>query len=295
MRIIAAYVTVVLLWGTTPLAIKWSGEGPGFLFGVTARMATGTVCVLALLLLTRQRLPLHRGAVLSYGAGAVQIFGAMLSVYWSSQFIPSGWISVVFGLSPLLTALLAALWLGERALGPRQLLAYAVGVSGLLVMFGSARQLGGDAVLGVAGVLVSAVLQCGSAVWIKRLNTGLPALRQLAGSLLLAMPAYLTTWILAGETWPAAITHRSLLAILYLGIVATTFGFSLYFFLLHKLTVTALSLISLVSPILALLIGHWVNQEPLTMRVLTGTGLVMSALALYHQAGRAGISDTRRR
>jgi hypothetical protein len=38
MRIAIAYITVVLLWATTPLAIKWSGEGPGFLFGVTGRM-----------------------------------------------------------------------------------------------------------------------------------------------------------------------------------------------------------------------------------------------------------------
>ncbi len=41
MRIRLTYLTVVLLWTTTPLAIKWSGEGPGFLFGVTARMTIG--------------------------------------------------------------------------------------------------------------------------------------------------------------------------------------------------------------------------------------------------------------
>ncbi|MCU0735061.1 MAG: DMT family transporter [Methylotetracoccus sp.] len=285
MRIAAAYTAVVVLWGTTPLAIKWSGEGPGFLFGVTGRMAIGTLCVLALLPLTRHNLPMHRKAVLSYLAGAVQIFGAMVAVYWSSQFIPSGWISVVFGLSPLLTALMAAAWLGERALGFRRLLAFALGIAGLLQMFGSAREFGGSATAGVTGVFVSTLLQCGSAVWIKRIDAGLPALSQLGGSLVVAMPAYLATWGLADNHWPAALSTQNLLAIVYLGVVATTLGFSLYFFLLRRLTATALSLISLVSPILALLLGHWINHEPLTARILTGTSLVMGALLLHQWDG----------
>lgn len=51
MRVLAAYISVVLLWSTTPLAIKWSGEGPGYLFGATGRMTIGALCVgLALLL-----------------------------------------------------------------------------------------------------------------------------------------------------------------------------------------------------------------------------------------------------
>jgi drug/metabolite transporter (DMT)-like permease len=110
MRISLSYISVILLWATTPLAIKWSGEGPGFLFGVTARMAIGTVCVLIVLTLMQQRLAWHRKARLTYLAVALQIYGSMLPVYWAAQFIPSGWISVIFGLTPLMTALLAAIF-----------------------------------------------------------------------------------------------------------------------------------------------------------------------------------------
>jgi drug/metabolite transporter (DMT)-like permease len=49
MRVLLAYLTLVLMWSTMPLAIKWSGEGPGFLFGVTARMLIGMICVLLLI------------------------------------------------------------------------------------------------------------------------------------------------------------------------------------------------------------------------------------------------------
>ena len=34
MSVPAAYLAVVLIWSTTPLAVKWSGEGPGFLLGL---------------------------------------------------------------------------------------------------------------------------------------------------------------------------------------------------------------------------------------------------------------------
>ena len=281
MRITLTYISVILLWATTPLAIKWSGQGPGFLFGVTARMAIGTVCILLVLALMRQRLVWHRKALLTYLAIALQIYGAMLAVYWAAQFIPSGWISVIFGLTPLMTALLAAIFLGERSLTLGKLLAYGLGIGGLGVMFGSALQLGHDAALGISGVLVSVFLQSLSAVWVKRIAAKLPALSQVTGGLLLALPAYLLTWWLVDGHWPVLLTATSLAAIIYLGVIATTLGFVLYYYLLTHLPATRVALITLVSPLLALMLGHAMNHEPLTLKVVTGTLLILSALIVH--------------
>jgi drug/metabolite transporter (DMT)-like permease len=281
MRIPLTYISVILLWATTPLAIKWSGEGPGFLFGVTARMAIGTLCILLVLALMRQRLAWHRKARLTYLAVALQIYGAMLVVYWAAQFISSGWISVIFGLTPLMTALLAAIFLQERSLTPGKLLAYGFGVSGLAIMFGSALQLGYDAALGIGGVLISAFLQSVSAVWIKRIAAKLPALSQVTGGLLLALPAYLLTWGIADGHWPSALAPTNLAAIIYLGLIATPLGFVLYYYLLTHLPATRVALITLVSPLLALMLGHIMNHEPLTMKVVTGTLFILSALIMH--------------
>ncbi len=281
MRITLTYISVILLWATTPLAIKWSGQGPGFLFGVTARMAIGTVCILLVLALMRQSLAWHRKALLTYLAIALQIYGAMLAVYWAAQFIPSGWISVIFGLTPLMTALLAATFLGERSLTAGKLLAYGLGIGGLVIMFGSALQLGHDAVLGISGVLVSAFLQSISAVWVKRIAAKLPALSQVTGGLLLALPAYLLTWWIVDGHWPVLLTPTSLAAIIYLGVIATSLGFVLYYYLLTHLPATRVALITLVSPLLALMLGHVMNHEPLTLKVVTGTLLILSALIVH--------------
>ncbi|MFA6164482.1 MAG: DMT family transporter [Methylobacter sp.] len=282
MRIFLAYISIILIWATTPLAIKWSGEGPGFLFGAAARMTVGIVCVFFVLGLLRQRLVWNRKALRVYLAVAMQIFGSMLAVYWAAQFIPSGWISVLFGLTPLMTALIAAIWLGERSLTPGNLLAYVMGVGGLFVMFGTALQLGHEAALGVAGVLVSVFLQSFSAVLIKRVNTNVSALSQVAGGLLLAVPAYLITWWVVDGHWPAELPVTSFASIIYLGVIATTIGFVLYYYLLIHLAATKVALIALASPVMALMIGHLLNHEPLTIKVITGTLLILAAL-LMHQ------------
>ncbi|HBA67137.1 MAG TPA: EamA family transporter, partial [Methylococcaceae bacterium] len=170
MRIFLAFCLIIVLWSTTPLAIKWSGEGPGFLFGVAARMVIGLVCLLPFVLFTRQKFPFDRKACLTYLAVALQIYGAMLSVYWAAQFIPSGWISVIFGLTPMLTALMSAIWLNERSLGFLQLISYALGLSGLFVMFGTALDISRDAAMGIGGVTLASFLQSASSVLVKRIG-----------------------------------------------------------------------------------------------------------------------------
>jgi len=151
----------------------------------------------------------------------------------------------------------------------------------LAIMFGSALQLGYDAVLGISGVLVSAFLQSVSSVWIKRIAAKLPALSQVAGGLLLALPAYLLTWGIADGHWPTLLTPTSLAAIIYLGVIATTIGFVLYYYLLTHLPATRVALITLVSPLLALMLGHIINHELLTMKIITGTLFILSALIMH--------------
>jgi drug/metabolite transporter (DMT)-like permease len=253
------------------------------------------MCLLIVLGLTRKRLVWHRRACLAYLAVALQIYGSMLAVYWGAQFIPSGWISVIFGLTPLITALLAAIWLGERSLTWGNLLSYFMGMTGLIDMFASAIQLHREAVLGMVAVLVAAFLQAVSAVAIKRIDAKLPALTQVMGGLVLALPVYWLTWWLADGQWPTAISSNSLAAIVYLGVIATTFGFVLYYYLLSYLSATRVALITLVTPVLSLILGQNINNELLTSKVVTGTFFILFALILHEFFDRLRFFDNVKR
>lgn len=287
MRVALSYICIIILWATTPLAIKWSGDGPGFIFGAGSRMFIGALVMIILLIFRRKRLPSNKKAKQTYLAVAVQIYGAMLSVYWGAQFLPSGWISVIFGLSPFLTALFSTIWLKERSLSFCKLCAYFLGLYGLAIIFSSALQLNQQAAYGIIGVLTAVTLQTASAVWVKVIDAKLPAITQVTGGLLFALPAYIITWVVIDNAqWPEQLTLINMASILYLGIIATTIGFALYYYLLIHLSATKVALIPLISPVLALYIGYTMNNEPLSLHIITGTAYILTALLIHEFADK---------
>ena len=286
MSIPAAYLAVVILWSTTPLAVKWSAEGSGFLFGVTSRMVIGTLLTLAVLAALRVRMPLHKQAVLTYLFSSLGIFGAMFCVYWSSQFIPSGFISVLFALAPLFTSVFAAIWLGERSLSVNKVLGLLAGIAGLAVMFRSAITLGEHGIYGIGGLLVAVALFSLSGVWVKRLGAEMHALAANAGGLLVASALYLLVWFIFDGKLPSEIPLRALGSIIYLGVLATAVGFALYMYLLKRLPVATLALVTLITPATALILGQLLNNEVVGSEVWYGAGLISAGLVLHQWSSR---------
>lgn len=286
MSLPAAYLGVIVIWSTTPLAIQWSGQGGGFLFGVSARMWLGAALALLVSWLLRVRLPQGRAARLTYLAAGLGIFFAMLSVYWAAQFIPSGWISVIFGLTPIVTGLMAGLWLGERALTPERLLGMLLGLAGLAVIFGRSLNLGPQAAQGLIGMLASVLFHCASAVWVKRLNPGISGLQVTTGGLLVAAPLFLLAWWLSGAQLPQALPLRTSLSIGYLALFGSVLGFGMYYYVLRHMEAGRVALITLVTPVMALLLGSLLNGEPVDAPVYIGSALILAGLASYQWGAR---------
>ena len=284
MSVPAAYLAVILIWSTTPLAVKWSSEGPGFLFGALGRMALAAVLCLTLVAVLRLGLPWHRDARRTYFSGALGLYGAMLCIYWAAQYVPSGWIAVLFGLSTLVTALLARPLLGERGLSAAFAFGMFLGLLGLGVIFGAGLTIGSHTTQGLIGLLVGVLLQSLSMVLVKRFGEALPSLSVSAGSLLIAAPLFLITWLVFDRHIPQLPT-RALASILYLGVVGSVIGFTLFFYLLKHVTANTTALITLITPVLALLLGAAINHEPVSMRIWAGTALVLSGLALHQWGG----------
>lgn len=281
MSVPAAYLGVIIIWSTTPLALKWSSEGPGFLFAVTARMLIGTLLCLLLLKLLRMRFPWDAQARRAYLAAALAIFGAMMSVYWGAQFIPSGLIAVIYGLSPVITGIIAGLWLKERGFTRFKLTGMLTGLLGLAVIYRSGLQLGPSAAYGILAVLLSVTLQVTSAVMIKRIGANIPALALTTGGLMLALPLYLLTWWVFDGRLPHALPARAVWSILYLGAFGSVMGFVLYYYVLTKLEAGRIALITLITPVTALILGHSINHERIDPEILVGALLILSGLALH--------------
>jgi len=176
---------------------------------------------------------------------------------------------------------MAALFLGEKSLTPARIASYLLGLGGLILMFHSALNFSQAAVMGIGAVLLAALLQAISAVMVKRIQAGVPAFALVTGSLLLAVPAHWLTWTMLDGVWPSSIPPVSLLSITYLGVIATTFGFTMYFYVLKHLSAGKVALITLIVPPMSLYIGFLVNHEALHESVIGGTALIMGALVLH--------------
>ncbi len=286
MSVPAAYMGIVLIWATTPLAIKWSNDGSDFLLAVSSRMSIGLA--LCLLLLVLFRVPMHwnREAVKSYAAGGLGIFGAMMSVYWGAQYIPSGLISVLYGLTPMVIGLFASLWLGEQFFTPSKMIGLLLALAGLGEIF-----LPQDAeipvrIYGVIGVLMSVIIHSLSSVWVKRIGAQIHPLAQNSGALGIAVPLYLICWLLFGDAIPENMPEHTMGAILYLAIIGTVLGFNLYIYVLKRVPASMIGLITLITPVLALLLGQTLNGEQIGINVWIGTIAILAGLGLYLWGGR---------
>jgi drug/metabolite transporter (DMT)-like permease len=190
-----------------------------------------------------------------------------------------------------MTAILAALFLNERSLRPTKILSYVMGIAGLLVMFNSALEFSPQAIQGMLAILIATLLYAVSSVWVKQIDAKLPALTQISGGMLLALPAYLVTWyFLDDHHIPETMSQQTRLAILYLGVIATPIGFALYYYVLIYLSATKVALITLITPVFSLFLGYTVNHEPLTLKIAAGAGLIIMALAIHSLADRRASS-----
>jgi drug/metabolite transporter (DMT)-like permease len=285
MSVPAAYLGIILIWATTPLAIKWSNDGSDFLLAVSARMTLGLIICLLLLWLLRIPLRRDREAVLTYVAAGLGIFGAMLSVYWGAQYVPSGLISVLYGISPITIGLFAALWLGEHFFTPAKVAGLLVALLGLLVIFVPQSDLGAISGRGFAGVLLSVLLHSLSAVWVKRIGSSLHPLAINSGALMLAVPLYLLSWWLFGNGVPEQLAPHAIASLIYLVLFGTVLGFNLYFYVLKRVPASMVGVITLITPVLALLLGESLNGEQIDSHVWLGTAAILLGLTLFMWGG----------
>ena len=282
MSVPAAYLGVILIWSTTPLGIQWSAQGASFSFAVMARMLIGLAICLVLLRATRTAFPFTPAARQLYAVSGLTLFVSMLLTYWGALHIPSGLISVIFGLSPLVTGVFAALWLSERTLTPLRIAGLGLALAGLWLIFGQPWPGDGHARLGTLAAVAGMAVQALGLVWIKRLDARVSSLAITTGSLGVAVPCFVLAWLVADAArLPPDITPRAGIAIVYLGVLGSVVGFTLYYYVIKHIDAGRVALIMLVTPVTALLLGQTLNAEIIPASGWAGIALIGAGLLLY--------------
>ncbi len=285
MAVFLAYLSVVLIWATTPLAIKWSSDSLSFIAAATGRTLLALPLALVIGWLFARPLQLARHWKI-YGAASLTIFPNMPIIYWSAKFIPSGLMAVLFSLTPFFTGVMSFWLLKENPFSPRRVIALLIAIAGLTVIFAHQFSLEKNAGLGVLGVIVSGLLFSLSSVMVKKITylggeQPAGAFNQATGSLLLALPGLLLVWLIADGQIPHTISQKSGGSLVYLAIIGSLLGAGLFFYILRHLSATSVSMVTLITPVLALTLGALIAQEQLSASGYLGVALVLLGLLIY--------------
>lgn len=277
-NIALTYMLLVFIWASTPLAIVWSVSDLHMLWALALRfycLAAG----LYLLLLLKVRFPVDQTALHSYVAGSCSLFGSQIFTYLATSYLSSGMIALMFGLAPIIAGLIGRFAFQQR-LKKLQWFRMLIAVLGLGIIC-----LGGEnqhvQPVGIGLMLLSVLIYAMSIFWVKS-ECQVEPVAQATGSILIST---LMAILMLPIIWPYAPTEipetKALFSLLYTVVMASLIAMFCYFKLVQNIQATTLSLTTVMTPMLALLIGAFLNQEALSLTVLIGALVLLFGLFLY--------------
>jgi len=290
LRIHLAFFFVLLIWTTTPLTIQWSSDNTP-LTSLLFRMIIGVVFCLLIMLISRIKLPFNFDARRLYLIAGLAMFGAMTLIYIAAQNIPSGWIAIIFGLSPLITGVIGVYVEPESKLSKTRIIGISLGVIGLILVFHAGLSLSEETIPGIVMLFAAVLVSATSSVLIRNfgLKSELTPMQTNTGSLIIAIPLFALVAWLNEPVADIEFSSAAILGIFYLGMIATSIGFTLYYYLLKQLPASKVALMMLITPITSLLLGNLLNNEPVITEVWLGACFVCVGLFLYEHKPKFGM------
>lgn len=283
MQVSIAYMAVLLIWSTTPLGIVWSSETINPTMAVLLRMLIAVVLGAIIIFIRNIELPWHKQAIRLYAYSALGIFGGMSFSYLAAGYLSSGILSLVFGLAPAISAILARRILAEPKISVMKKLSMLLSFIGLGFVCADNFSLGSDSIYGFGFVLIAVFLFSLSGVLVKSVSLAIHPMATTVGALSMSLPLFIINWLLLdGSLDVSQWQLRSIWATVYLGIFGSLIGFFAYFFVLQRLTASTVALITLITPVIALSLGAILNDEVIHPQLVFGAVLVIFGLAIYH-------------
>ena len=284
-KIAAAFAAIYIIWGSTFLGIRYAIETmPPFLMAGTRFVIAGAL-LYAWAAIREGARPTRRqwlntaivgGLLLTVGNGAVS---------WAEQYVPSGLVALVVAITPLWMVIFEWLRPGGDQPNGRIIGGLALGFIGLVLLIGPGDILGADAVdpRSAAVLLAGTLAWAGGSIYSRSLVLPRSARLSTAMQMLAAGALLLIAGGIRGEASDVsldAISTRSLVAVAYLIVFGSIIGFTAYSWLLTVTSAARVSTYAYVNPVVALLLGWALADEPLGLRTLVAAGTVLAGVAL---------------
>jgi drug/metabolite transporter (DMT)-like permease len=289
-RLGVAFAAVYVIWGSTYLGIRVAIETmPPFVMAGTRFLMAGAV----LYAFARWRgIPAPTGLQWRTAAlvGALLLLGGNGGVVWAEQRVASGLTAVLVATEPLMIVVLDWLRPGGERPGGAVVAGLLIGLAGMVFLIAPWETTGSGAVdpLGASAVVFAALVWAIGSLYTAR-GAPLPSspvlatgAEMLAGGLLLLGAGTVTgEW---GDLNLAAISARSWIAFAYLVIFGAIVGFSAYTYMLRNASPSSVSTYAYVNPVVAMLLGWSIANEPITARTLMAAAVILGSVVVITTA-----------
>lgn len=280
---VAVWLILCLIWGSTWIFIKIGLE---YLPPITFASARFLLAVAILFVLIRiQKIPLPRTPAewrLIALTGFLQFSVNYSLVFWSEQYITSGLAAVLQAMITVFGLVLAWIFLPAERITPQKVIAVAIGIIGVAVIFiDQLRVENWMAFAGCAAIVVGAYAAAQASILIKAKGTAIHPASLVFCQMLCGLPA-IVIYSLIREGGPTEFnwSMRALVCIAYLTIFGTIAAFWMYYWLLSRIESTNAMMISLVTPLLAVVIGAVTIGETLPPQTFAGGILIIASIGL---------------
>ncbi len=281
------YAAICLIWGSTWMAISMGLGSLTPLISSGIRFLIAATLIFVLMKFRNSELQLDKLSIKLYIV--LSLFGYSIPyalVYWAEKYIPSGLTSIVFAVMPLFVILFSWLAFSKGTLSLNQIVGAIFGFGGIVIIFSENLSLDLSAqMLGILAVLLSASMQAGIAVTIKKYGEHLNPLSMnflpmFAAGIMLVAFAFLFE---DSSSWK--FTNAAVISMIYLAIVGTVAAFTIYYWLLKRINVVFLSLSSFITPIIAVLLGWIILAERFSFQTLLGSAFVLIGILFANFRG----------
>ncbi|MBA4313367.1 MAG: multidrug DMT transporter permease [Chlorobiaceae bacterium] len=274
--IIGGFILISIIWGSTWFAIKIGLASISPFYGILFRFMIAAAILAVLMKLRGEKLSFDKKSIVQYLNLAVLSFSFPFAlVYWGEQYIASGLASVLFGAYPFVVAFGSHLYLPAERLNIFKSIGIVIGFFGIIIIFWSDLHLGSANVLGMSAILVSTLMQGSSLVILKKINHPMSPTALSLGGMLFGLLIMIPLAIIFEDISYLKFDASGVGSILYLSTFGTVVTFVTYYWLMKRVEVVYLSLVSFVTPILAVALGSILLNEILSAQMFLGAGLVL--------------------
>lgn len=273
------------LWGPSFLFIKVAVEEISPILMAAMRISFAAIFLNLFLLLRKSKLPRKSTfwkhvLVASFFSQSVPF----MLFNWSEQYIDSGLASILNGLTPLSTVLLAHFTISTERLTAKKLIGIMLGFTGLVVLSLPKLSNGFDAgFLGVLAATLGAVSYAVGLIYSRKHLSREASIHAPAGQLLIASVYMIPmAFIFDTQTVFSLVGTPAWASIILLSFFGTAVAFVVYFKLLEATTASFVSLAIYIMPIFGIALGVIFLDEVITGTMLLGMLLILSGILIIN-------------